>query len=114
VGAEALPRAVRRVWSGLVSSGAAAAALGDAAPHIGATPPDSTSSSTASSYASSSSSSSAATAASAVAPPFLFEGVAAPASPELQRVFSVFGEMRVSGVAPDRAAFNALIHACAR
>jgi len=41
VGAEALPRAVRRVWSGLVSSGAAAAAFGDAAPHLGATPPDS-------------------------------------------------------------------------
>lgn len=51
--------------------------------------------------------------ASASPQPFLAEA-GQPASPELQRAFQVFNEMRASGVAPDRAAFNALMDVCAR
>ena len=45
--------------------------------------------------------------------PFLADG-AKPAAPELQRVFGIFGQMRLLGVPADRAAYNALINACAR
>ena len=45
--------------------------------------------------------------------PFLADA-AAPAAPELQRVFGIFGQMRQLGVPADRAAYNALINACAR
>ena len=37
-----------------------------------------------------------------------------PPSPELRPVFRIFSEMRAAGIRPDRAAFNAMINACAR
>ena len=45
--------------------------------------------------------------------PFLAD-TAKPPAPELQRVFGIFGQMRSLGVPADRAAYNALINACAR
>ena len=45
--------------------------------------------------------------------PFLADS-AKPPAPELRRVFGIFGQMRALGVPADRAAYNALINACAR
>ena len=90
-----LPGAVRRAVSGLVASdGGAAHRSAAGAP----SPPARLAESLA-----------------AAPQPFLVEGGGVgPPSDELRAVFAVFGEMRASGVSPDRAAFNALVHACAR
>jgi pentatricopeptide repeat protein len=46
-------------------------------------------------------------------PPAFLQHVVGEMSPQLQPVFDVFAQMNASAIVPDRAAFNALINACA-